>query len=217
MTTSTEGTVLADYISVVPQMEGPKLLMRIYFCALSWQCGHTTDVSSSSRPVLVELFEGAWPHCPCFQEILSRAHANTEEQNRVLEPSTIIIIFLIKNLLEECDKEQNVAVTGLLLLLPVQKKNTVKRSAQCHVFAQSPPDRRPNDKYPVNTSHRSDMRQYVSLQRYLVATVIHIQSARCQWYTHSSQYYTGRAKEINIWTAVNAACHFGQTGHRYDS
>ena len=34
--TSTEGTVLADYISVVTQVEGPKLLMRIkYFCALS--------------------------------------------------------------------------------------------------------------------------------------------------------------------------------------
>jgi hypothetical protein len=37
------------------------------------------------------------------------------------------------------------------------QKQTVKRSVQCHVFAQSPPDRRPNDKYPVNTSHRSDL------------------------------------------------------------
>jgi hypothetical protein len=59
-------------------------------------------------------------------------------------------------------------------------KHTVKRSAQCHVFARSPPDRRPNDKYPVNTSHRSDLSINVSLQCYLVATVILIPSVRSQ-------------------------------------
>jgi hypothetical protein len=37
------------------------------------------------------------------------------------------------------------------------EKKAVKRSAQCHVFAHSPPDRRPKDKYPVNTSHGSDL------------------------------------------------------------
>ena len=68
------------------------------------------------------------------------------------------------------------AVTGPLLL-PVQK-NTVKHSVQCHVLVQSLPGRRPNDKYPVNTSHRSDLCKYVSLQCYSQATVIHIQSVR---------------------------------------
>jgi hypothetical protein len=65
-----------------------------------------------------------------------------------------------------------VAVTGLLLL-PVQMK-IVKRSAQCDILAQSPPGRRPNDKYQVKTSYRSDLCQIVSLRCYLVATVIHI-------------------------------------------
>jgi len=84
---------------------------------------------------------------------------------------SIIITFLIMASPRNAKKEQNVAVTGLLLL-PVQKKS----SAQCYVFAQSPPDRRPNDKYPVNTSHRSDLCKYVSVYCYLVATVIHVQS-----------------------------------------
>jgi hypothetical protein len=66
-----------------------------------------------------------------FEEILSLAHGNCEEQNKVLEFSIIIInycTFIINThyciinvqynyiskeaLLEECDKEQNVAVTG---------------------------------------------------------------------------------------------------------
>jgi hypothetical protein len=34
-------------------------------------------------------------------------------------------------------------------------KHVVISFVQCHVFAQSPPERRSNDKYPVNTSHRS--------------------------------------------------------------
>ena len=34
------------------------------------------------------------------------------------------------------------------------EKKIVKCFVQCHAFAQPPPDRRPNDKYPVNTSHR---------------------------------------------------------------
>jgi len=64
----------------------------------------------------------------------------------------------------------------------------VKRSAQCHAFAQSPPGRRPNDKYPVNTSHRSDLCTNVSMQCYLVAAVIHRQSVYGQ-----ISVYTGRA------------------------
>ena len=34
------------------------------------------------------------------------------------------------------------------------EEETVKRSVQYSIFAQSPPDRRPNNKYPVNTSYR---------------------------------------------------------------
>ena len=60
------------------------------------------------------------------------------------------------------------------------EQQTVKRSVQCHVFSQSPPGRRPSDKYPVKTSHRSDLWKNVSLQCYLVATVILMQFLRRQ-------------------------------------
>ena len=64
-------------------------------------------------------------------------------------------------------------------------KKTVKLSVQCHILAQSPPDRRPIDKYPVNTSHcYPDLYKNISLQCYLVATVIHIQSVRSQIYIY---------------------------------
>jgi hypothetical protein len=53
------------------------------------------------------------------------------------------------------------------------KKQTVNRSAQCHVFAHSPPNLRPNDKYPVNNSPRSDLCKNVSLRCCLVAAVVH--------------------------------------------
>ena len=74
------------------------------------------------------------------------------------------------------------------------EKKTVERFAPRHVFAQSPPCRRPNDKYPINTLHRSDLCKKVSLQSYLVATVSHIQSVHSQicvytrMSTYSSQY-----------------------------
>ena len=76
------------------------------------------------------------------------------------------------------------------------QKKTVKRSAQCHVFAQSPPGRRPNHKYPVNTSHRSDLCKNVSLQYYLVTTVIHIQSDMCVYthIVHSTETMVGQNK-----------------------
>jgi hypothetical protein len=56
-------------------------------------------------------------------------------------------------LLEEGDKEENLAVT-VAALFPVQK-NIVKRFVQCYEFAQSPPGRHPSAKYQVNTSHIS--------------------------------------------------------------
>ena len=60
------------------------------------------------------------------------------------------------------------------------EKKTVKHSVQYHVFAQSPPGRRPNDKYPIKTSQLSDLFKNVSLFCYLVTTVIHIQSVGSQ-------------------------------------
>ena len=59
-----------------------------------------------------------------------------------------------KVLLEERDKQENVAVTGAAIASCLKQK-TVKHSSQCHVLAQSPPGRRPNDKYTVNSSHRT--------------------------------------------------------------
>jgi hypothetical protein len=35
------------------------------------------------------------------------------------------------------------------------KNSIIKPLVKRHVFAQSPPDRLPSDKYPVNNSHRS--------------------------------------------------------------
>ena len=61
------------------------------------------------------------------------------------------------------------------------EENIVERLVQCHVFAQSPPGRRPNDKYPV-ISHGSDLCKNVSLQCHLVATEIHIQPVRSLMY-----------------------------------
>jgi len=46
-----------------------------------------------------------------------------------------------------------VEVTGDRCYFRFEKK-TVKRSVQCHVFAQSPPGRHPREKYRV-TTHRS--------------------------------------------------------------
>jgi len=109
-----------------------------------------------------------------FDEILSRSQGSSEEQNKVLEPSTIIycniinahynynsslihskiIIFLINASSRNAIRERIWKYLGLLLLLPVWKEHC-KTFFQSHVFAQSPPDRRPSDKFPVSTSHCS--------------------------------------------------------------
>jgi hypothetical protein len=68
-------------------------------------------------------------------------------------------------------------------------KRRLKRNVQCHVFAQSPPGRRPNVKYPVNNLCKN-----VSLAVLFVATIIHTQSLRSQMclcihtHTYPSQY-----------------------------
>jgi hypothetical protein len=136
-----------------------------------------------------------------FGRNISRARENFDEHSKVLESSIIIINYYIisvlrhvwlyctidvqynyyisnKGHLEECGKAGSVAVTGCRYFL--FQKTTLKQPAHCHVFAQSPPERRPNDKYPVNTSHRSGLCKNISLPCCLVATVIHIQSVRCQ-------------------------------------
>jgi len=103
---------------------------------------------------------------------------------------SVITIFVMKASLRNATRTTRGSNCGCCCLL-FQKK-TVKHSVQCHVLVQSPPDRRPNDKYPVNTSHRSDWYSNVSLQYYLVATVIHVQYVRSQIcvyiYTCSAQF-----------------------------
>ena len=96
-----------------------------------------------------------------FIRIFLRACGNCQEQNKVLDFSVKIInYFIIINAycnyhisnngrLEECDNEERLAVT--VLLLPVRKK-TVKRSVKCHVLVRSPPEGSHEDKYSVNTS-----------------------------------------------------------------
>jgi len=130
---------------------------------------------------------------------------NFEEQNKALEPFIIILNYRIiiiinaccnyvtinaqymycipnKGLPEECDKRTRGSNWGCYCFL--FHKQTVQRSIQCHVFAQSPPGRCPNDKYPVNSSHRTDLCKSVSLRCCLVATVIHTQSPRSQVCVH---------------------------------
>ena len=67
-----------------------------------------------------------------------------------------------KGLLKKCDKEESVAVPGDCCCFLFEKK-TVKRTVQCHVIAQSPP----NLHFALLHS-----------QYYLVATVIQIVSAQ---------------------------------------
>ena len=60
-------------------------------------------------------------------------------------------------------------------------KKILKSFDQCHLFAHSPPDRRPNNKYPVK--HFVTLLICVKMfhsQYYLVATVIHVRSVRSQ-------------------------------------
>ena len=81
---------------------------------------------------------------------------------------------------EECDEEENVATGGCFYFLFENK--TVKH------FVQSPPGRRPIDKYPVSTSHHIKMFQS---QYYMVVTVIHTQSLRSHMcvYVHMFTLY----------------------------
>ena len=84
-------------------------------------------------------------------------------------------------------------------------------SAQSHVLAQSPPGRRPNDKYPVNTSHRSVLCKNVSQRCYRVATVIHIQSVHSPICVYIHMFCTiwrrcSGKRNKKTGTTVTAAC-----------
>jgi hypothetical protein len=59
-----------------------------------------------------------------------------------------------KGLVEECDTEERFGSNWDFYYILFEKK-IVKRFVQYHIFARSPAVRRPNNKYPVNTSHRS--------------------------------------------------------------
>jgi hypothetical protein len=98
-----------------------------------------------------------------FEEIPSCVYGNSEEQNKVSESSIFIINHWIiinayynyiinsyynyylsnTGLLEECDKEENMEVTGTAATSCLKRR--LKLFVQCHVFAQSPPGQRPND------------------------------------------------------------------------
>ena len=127
-------------------------------------------------------------------------------------------------------------VTGAAATTSCLERRFLKRFVQCHVFAQSPPRRRPSDKYPY-----SDLCKNVSfailfglLQSALQPSVgfcllilfgsssnsctISAQTDTCICTCSSQHRDAGRAKVKNkIGTAVNAACHFWYTCHRFDS
>ena len=63
--------------------------------------------------------------------------------------NSIVITFVCnKGFLDECDKKEKMEVPGGVTASCWQRR--LKRFVQCHVFAHSPPGRRPNDKYPVS-------------------------------------------------------------------
>ena len=139
----------------------------------------------------------------------------------------IIVIFVIKSSTRKAIRNKMWQQQGCYCFL--SQKQTVKLSIRCHVFAQSPPDRRPNDKYPVNTSHRSDLCQSVTLHCHLLVTVIYIQSVNSQIcvyiHTYCAQYGDdGRTKHIQILGEQWMPCakeifvyHFGHECRRFVS
>jgi hypothetical protein len=57
-------------------------------------------------------------------------------------------------MVKERNKEENFEVPGAAKYFPFEKK-IVKCFVQCHTFTQKLQDQHSNDKYPVNTLHRS--------------------------------------------------------------
>jgi len=87
---------------------------------------------------------------------------------------------------------------------PVSKQD-LKRSVQCHVFAQSPIARRPSDKHPFKNSHRTRS-VYICFTALSFGSngnsKVSTQSDTCVCvckHTYNSQYRdAGRAKELQI-------------------
>ena len=71
-----------------------------------------------------------------------------------------------QDLLQECDKEENMAVTGASVTYCL-KRRLYNALSSVTVFAHSPPGRCPDDKYPVNTSHRSRF-----VEKYVTRSII---------------------------------------------
>jgi hypothetical protein len=71
------------------------------------------------------------------------------------------------------------------------EKRIVKRFVQCYVFVQSPSDRRPSDKYPVNTSHHSRVVLKCVTRRIIWSQCQSLRSHMCVCvYTHTHMFCT---------------------------
>ena len=121
-----------------------------------------------------------------FEEIQTSAHRNIEEQNKVFGSSEIIVCYLI------------IILTHSIIIIfvikfssrhEIGKKMFEKKILK--LFTQSPTRQGTNDKYQVNTFHRSPIcaKMFRPLY-YLVATVIHIKSPRSQTCVYKYMFFT---------------------------
>ena len=91
-----------------------------------------------------------------FEETQKRDHGNIGEQNKVFGSSKNIINYLIIIL------TYSIIIIFLITFSSMKaigkkmfEKEILKLFVQLHIFVQSPTVQGTNDKYPVNTSHRS--------------------------------------------------------------
>jgi len=122
------------------------------------------------------VFTARYGLIPCIKQIAFRLEKVNAEYNYFISNKVIQ---------EECDKEENVAVTvGSCYFL--FQKNTIQLSVQCHVFAQLQSDRHLNGNIQSKLRAAFDLCKNISLHCYLVTMVINIQSVRSQvcMYTH---------------------------------
>ena len=173
-----------------------------------------------------------------FQEIISRAHGNFEQQYKVLGSSKIIIKYCNiimhiiikelpnkyyisnKGLLEECDQEEHVEVNWGRYYFLFGKK-ILKRLVQCHVFVQSPSGRRPMINMQSTLRTAPDLCTNVTLAVLLGSSgnSYSLYAVRCV-YIHMSFTILRRLSGKNLYiygTAMKAACHFGHGCYRLGS
>jgi hypothetical protein len=103
--------------------------------------------------------------------------------------------------------EEDVEVTADCCYFLFEKK-IVKHSVQCHIFTQSPPGRRPSDKYRVKTSHGSRFVFAVLFGSNGNSLTVSAQSEMCMYthVLHNIQTLVGPKKLKKFGTAVLAAC-----------